>query len=70
MGLFSDPKISFSVSMQYIVSGIPSEVAIPNREFVILGRVLGNMEISTRRGKIMLPHLHFVGMYGSTALLS
>ena len=65
MGVFADEKSLFEVTGQYIVSGIPDDISIPDNVFFMFGKVLGNVEIPTGTGRILLPHLQFVGIHRS-----
>ncbi len=69
MGVFADEKSLFEVTGQYIVSGIPDDISIPDNVFFMFGKVLGNVEIPTGTGRILLPHLQFVGIHRSVDLL-
>ena len=57
-GLFSEGFFGY-----FIVSDIPKKLIIPEQTILIFGKVLGNIETSTRFGKTSLPHLKFIGMY-------
>ena len=69
LGVFSDANSIFGSTGLYIVSEIQNHASISTGGVVIFGRVIGNMELTTTEGEVLIPHLQFLGMYESLDVL-